>query len=131
MNALRSGRIPKLSQHIIRAAADEEDDEEEEQLPPLPLPPHARPWGSQAKRGRWHAPRRGKSRLLTLRALATEEEEDEEEEYGTNQEEENYSTNAEEENQAFVPMGLRSVTMVQSEVEETVEEVCVCVCLIN
>ncbi|XP_026784628.3 transcription factor TFIIIB component B'' homolog isoform X2 [Pangasianodon hypophthalmus] len=118
----RSGRIPKLSQHMIRAAADEEDDEEEEQLPPPPLPPDARPRGSQAKRGRWRAPRRGKSRLLTLRASATEEEEDEEEDYGTNQEEENYSLNAEEENQAFVPMGLRSVTTVQSEVEETMEE---------
>ncbi|XP_060791306.1 transcription factor TFIIIB component B'' homolog isoform X3 [Neoarius graeffei] len=119
----RSGRIPKLSQHMIRAAADEEDDEEEDQLPPLPLPLDAWRWGSQAKRGRWHAPRRGKSKLLTLRASATEDDDDDdEEEYGTNQEEENYSMNAEEENQAFVPAGLCSVTRVQSEVEETVEE---------
>lgn len=110
---------------MIRAAADEEDDEEEDQLPPLPLPLDAWRWGSQAKRGRWHAPRRGKSKLLTLRASATEDDDDEEEEYGTNQEEENYSMNAEEENQAFVPAGLCSVTRVQSEVEETVEEVCV------
>lgn len=114
---------------MIRAAADEEDDEEGEQVPTLPLPPDARPRGSKAKRGKWHAAHRGKSKLLTLRASATEEEDDEEEEYGANQEEENYSTIAEEENQAFVPMGLRSVTRVQSEVEETMEEVSVCVCV--
>ncbi|KAF5900805.1 transcription factor TFIIIB component B'' isoform X1, partial [Clarias magur] len=118
----RSGRIPKLSQHVIRAAADEEDDEEEQQLPLVPSPPNARPRGSQAKRGRWHAPRRGKSRLLTLRAMPAEDEEDEEEECGTNQEEENCSTSVDEENQAFVPIGLRSVKAVQAEVEETVEE---------
>ncbi|XP_053334438.1 transcription factor TFIIIB component B'' homolog [Clarias gariepinus] len=118
----RSGRIPKLSQHVIRAAADEEDDEEEQQLPPVPRPPDARPRGSQAKRGRWHGPRRGKSRLLTLRAVPAEDEEDEEEECGTNQEEENYSASVEEENQAFVPLGLRTVKAVQAEVEETMEE---------
>ncbi|KAI5612746.1 hypothetical protein C0J50_4478 [Silurus asotus] len=97
----RSGRIPKLSQHMIRATADEEDDEEEEQLPPCR--------GSQRNEGRSvHVPRRGKSRLVTLRASPTE---DEEEEYGTYQDEENDFTNVEEENQAFVPMGLRSVTV--------------------
>ncbi|GAA6071877.1 transcription factor TFIIIB component B'' homolog isoform X1, partial [Tachysurus ichikawai] len=118
----RSGRIPKLSQQMIRAAADEEDNEEEEQLPTLPLPPDDRPRGSRAKRGRWCPRRQGKSRLLTLRASVAEDEDNVEEEYGTNQEEENYSMNAEEENQAFVPMGLRSVRTVQSEVEETMEE---------
>ncbi|XP_053504849.1 transcription factor TFIIIB component B'' homolog isoform X2 [Ictalurus furcatus] len=118
----RSGRIPKLSQHMIHAAADEEDDEEEEmQLPALPLPPDPRPQGSRATRGRWRAPRRGKSKLLTLRASAAEDEDDDEE-YDTNQEEGNDTANAEEENQAFVPMGLRSVTAVHSEVEETMEE---------
>ncbi|KAK3555537.1 hypothetical protein QTP86_021799 [Hemibagrus guttatus] len=118
----RSGRIPKLSQQMIRAAADEEDDEDEEQLPPLPLPPDGQPRGFQAKRGRWRAPRQGKSKLLTLVASVVEDEDDEEEEYGTNQEEENYSVNAEEENQPFVPIGLRPVRTVQSEVEETMEE---------
>ncbi|KAI5096289.1 hypothetical protein C0J45_13183 [Silurus meridionalis] len=105
----RSGRIPKLSQHMIRATADEEDDEEEEQLPPLPHPPDVWCRGSQRNVGRSvHVPRRGKSRLVTLRASPTE---DEEEEYGTYQDEENDFTNVEEENQAFVPMGLRSVTV--------------------
>ncbi|XP_058271050.1 transcription factor TFIIIB component B'' homolog isoform X1 [Hemibagrus wyckioides] len=118
----RSGRIPKLSQQMIRAAADEEDDEEEEQPPPRPLPPDGRPRGSQAKQGRWRAPHQGKSKLLTLVASVTEDEDDDEEEYGTNQEEENYSVNAEEENQPFVPMGLRSLRTVESEVEETMEE---------
>ncbi|XP_046723756.1 transcription factor TFIIIB component B'' homolog isoform X1 [Silurus meridionalis] len=116
----RSGRIPKLSQHMIRATADEEDDEEEEQLPPLPHPPDVWCRGSQRNVGRSvHVPRRGKSRLVTLRASPTE---DEEEEYGTYQDEENDFTNVEEENQAFVPMGLRSVTVVQADVEETMEE---------
>ncbi|XP_047661574.1 transcription factor TFIIIB component B'' homolog isoform X2 [Tachysurus fulvidraco] len=118
----RSGRIPKLSQQMIRAAADEEDNEEEEQLPTLPLTPDGRTRGSRAKRGRFCPQRQGKSRLLTLRASVAEDEDNVEEEYGTNQEEENYPMNAEEENQAFVPMGLRSVRSVQSEVEETMEE---------
>lgn len=116
---------------MIHAAADEEDDEEEEmQLPPLPLPPDPRPRGSRATRGRWRAPRRGKSKLLTLRASVADDEDDDEE-YDTNQEEGNDTANAEEENQAFVPMGLRSVTAVHSEVEETMEEVCVCALSVN
>ncbi|XP_037401924.1 transcription factor TFIIIB component B'' homolog isoform X1 [Pygocentrus nattereri] len=126
----RSGRIPKLSQHVIRATADEDEEEEPESLP---VPPSKAPSsnnsvskarkkpGPTLKRG---MPRRGKSRLVTLRASAAEEDDDDDEEdYDTTQDEEQYRSNAaEEENQAFVPMGLRSQPQVHTEVEETMEE---------
>ncbi|XP_036444257.1 transcription factor TFIIIB component B'' homolog isoform X3 [Colossoma macropomum] len=126
----RSGRIPKLSQHVIRAAADEDEEEEPESLPVPPAKAQSsnssvskarKKPGPTLKRG---MPRRGKSRLVTLRASAAEEEDDDDEEdYDTTQDEEQYRSNAEEEeNQAFVPMGLRSQPQVHTEVEETMEE---------
>ncbi|KAL7854195.1 hypothetical protein AOLI_G00210390 [Acnodon oligacanthus] len=126
----RSGRIPKLSQHVIRATADEDEEEEPESLPVPPskaqssnssLSKARKKPGPTLKRG---MPRRGKSRLVTLRASAAEEEDDDDDEdYDTTQDEEQYRSNAdEEENQAFVPMGLRSQPQVHTEVEETMEE---------
>ncbi|KAK1788525.1 hypothetical protein P4O66_016943 [Electrophorus voltai] len=121
----RSGRIPKLSQHVIRAAASEEDEEEPSSCPP-PGGSHTRALLGSGRRGQMKAgpsltrglPRWGKSRLLTLLASTEEEEE----------EEEQVPAGAEDENQVFVPMGLRTVAPVSTEVEETMEEVCV-VCL--
>ncbi|XP_072518480.1 uncharacterized protein [Salminus brasiliensis] len=132
----RSGRIPKLSQHVIRAVADEDEEEVEQQLPSGP-PSEARGPNVSARRPRKKPgpslkrgmPRRGKSRLVTLRASAAEEEDDDEEEnYNVTQGEEQYLSNAEEEeNQAFVPMGLRAQPVVRTEVEETMEELDMCV----
>ncbi|KAL6469713.1 hypothetical protein MHYP_G00208320 [Metynnis hypsauchen] len=129
----RSGRIPKLSQHVIRATADEDEEEEPESLPVPPSKAQSsnssvskarKKPGPTLKRG---MPRRGKSRLVTLRASAAEEDDDDDdddaEDYDTTQDEEQYRSNAEEEeNQAFVPMGLRSQPQVHTEVEETMEE---------
>ncbi|XP_051536750.1 transcription factor TFIIIB component B'' homolog isoform X2 [Myxocyprinus asiaticus] len=124
----RSGRIPKLSQHVIQATAEEEDDEEE--LSDLPVSSKVRGQGLQApsKRAKLKQgpslkkgmQRRGKSRLVTLRASGTEE--DEEEEDGVVLSQEDFPSNPEEENQAFVPMSLRQLPEVNSEVVETMEE---------
>ncbi|XP_035383033.1 transcription factor TFIIIB component B'' homolog [Electrophorus electricus] len=116
----RSGRIPKLSQHVIRAAASEEDEEEPSSCPP-PGGSHTRALLGSGRRGQMKAgpsltrglPRWGKSRLLTLLASTEEEEEEEEEQV---------PAGAEDENQVFVPMGLRTVAPVSTEVEETMEE---------
>ncbi|XP_062867463.1 transcription factor TFIIIB component B'' homolog isoform X2 [Trichomycterus rosablanca] len=116
----RSGRIPKLSQHVIRAAASEEEDEDEKETKPLP-PLKPRPRAYAGKRGGCSLPRTGRSRLVTLRASGIDEDEDEEED-GANQQERSESASVEEECQVFVPMGLRSVPKVQAEVEETMEE---------
>lgn len=132
----RSGRIPKLSQHVIQAAAEEEEDEEE--LSDLPVSSKVcgqdiKALGRRAKlkpgpRLKQGMPRRGKSRLVTLLASGTEdgdEEEEEVEESVLNQE--YFPSNPEEENQAFVPMSLRPLPSVNSEVVETMEEVCLCI----
>ncbi|XP_076849087.1 uncharacterized protein LOC143497174 isoform X2 [Brachyhypopomus gauderio] len=119
----RSGRIPKLSQHVIRAAASEED-EESSSVAPLGGSLARGPVGP-GRRGRVKAgpsltaglTRRGRSRILTLLASTQEEDEEDEEE-----EEEQCPVSVEEENQAFVPMALRSVAPVTTEVEETMEE---------
>ncbi|KAG9266314.1 hypothetical protein AMEX_G20843 [Astyanax mexicanus] len=131
----RSGRIPKLSQHVMRAVADEDEEEVEQQSSSAPPPetrgPNVSTRRTRKKRGpslKQGMPRRGKSRLVTLRASAAEEEEDDEEDYDTTQDEEQYLSDAEEEeNQAFVPMGLRTHPQVHTEVEETVEELDMCV----
>ncbi|XP_066502567.1 transcription factor TFIIIB component B'' homolog [Hoplias malabaricus] len=128
----RSGRIPKLSQHVIRAAADEDEEEDPEpsSVPPAkprssnnPVRKSRKKPGPTLKKG---MPRRGKSRLVTLRASTAEEEDDdddEEEEYDKAQAEGQYPLNGEEEeNQAFVPIGLRAQPPVHSEVVETMEE---------
>ncbi|KAI4882882.1 hypothetical protein NFI96_013099 [Prochilodus magdalenae] len=122
-----SGRIPKLSQHVIRATADEDEEEEMESSSVAPAKAQSsvsfisksrKKPGPTLKRG---MPRRGKAKLVTLRASTAEE--DDEEDYDTTQGEEQYPSNAEEEeNQAFVPMGLRSQPQVHTEVEETMEE---------
>ncbi|KAL1253272.1 hypothetical protein QQF64_017965 [Cirrhinus molitorella] len=127
----RSGRIPKLSQHVIQAAADEEEDEDE--LSDLPVSSKVRGQGIKAPgrrsklkpgpRLKQGMPRRGKSRLVTLLASGTEDDEEEEEEVEEcplSQEE--FPSNPEEENQAFVPRSLRPIPSVNSEVVETVEE---------
>ncbi|XP_056587231.1 transcription factor TFIIIB component B'' homolog isoform X3 [Triplophysa dalaica] len=120
----RSGRIPKLSQHVMQAAAEEEEDEEVVYDPQLSTnnqgfqAPGRRAKvkpGPSLKQG---MTRRGKSRLLTLRATGTEEDDDDEEDG----EDCDVSSNVEEENQAFVPMSLRSLPPDNSEVLETVEE---------
>ncbi|KAA0719840.1 Transcription factor TFIIIB component B'' -like protein [Triplophysa tibetana] len=119
----RSGRIPKLSQHVMQAAAEEEEDEEVLYDPQL----SSKNQGFQAPGRRAKVKpgpslkqgmtRRGKSRLLTLRATGTEDDDDEED-----VEDCDVSSNVEEENQAFVPMSLRSLPPDNSEVLETVEE---------
>ncbi|XP_051960769.1 transcription factor TFIIIB component B'' homolog isoform X2 [Xyrauchen texanus] len=124
----RSGRIPKLSQHVIQATAEEEDDEEE--LLDLPVSSKVRGQGLQAssqratlKRGpslKKGMQRRGKSRLVTLRAFGTEVGEEEED--GVILSQEDFPSNPEDENQAFVPMSLRQPPEVNSEVVETMEE---------
>ncbi|XP_051533022.1 transcription factor TFIIIB component B'' homolog isoform X2 [Myxocyprinus asiaticus] len=124
----RSGRIPKLSQHVIQATAEEEDDEEE--LSDLPVSSKVRGQGLHApsqraklKRGpslKKGMQRRGKSRLVTLRAFGTEVGEEEED--GVILSQEDFSSNPEDENQAFVPMSLRQPSEVNSEVVETMEE---------
>ncbi|XP_042604103.1 transcription factor TFIIIB component B'' homolog isoform X4 [Cyprinus carpio] len=120
----RSGRIPKLSQHVIQAAEDEEE------LSDLPVSFKVRGEdikapGRRAKlkpgpRLKQGMPRRGKSRLVTLLASGTEEEEEEVEESVLSRED--FPSNPEEENQAFVPMSLRPQAPVNSEVVETMEE---------
>ncbi|RXN12954.1 transcription factor TFIIIB component B-like protein [Labeo rohita] len=129
----RSGRIPKLSQHVIQAAAEEEEDEDE--LSDLPVSSKVRGQaikapgrrsklkpGPRLKQG---MPRRGKSRLVTLLASGTEDDEEEGEEEEAEEcalSQEDFPSNPEEENQAFVPRSLRPVLSVNSEVVETMEE---------
>ncbi|XP_073680707.1 uncharacterized protein [Garra rufa] len=127
----RSGRIPKLSQHVIQAAAEEE--EEEDELSDLPVSSKVRGQGIKARRSKLKPgprlkqgmPRRGKSRLVTLLASGTEDDEEEEEEEEVEEcalSQEEFPSNPEEENQAFVPRSLRPILSVNSEVVETVEE---------
>lgn len=132
----RSGRIPKLSQHVMQAAAEEEEDEEEASEPPVsskicnqgikaPARRDKLKPGPTLKQG---MQRRGKSRLVTLLASGTEDDEEEDEDVedcGLNQVD--FPSNSEEENQAFVPMSLRPLLPVNSEVVETMEEVCLCI----
>ncbi len=131
----RSGRIPKLSQHVMQAVAEEEEDEEE--LSDLPVSSKVcgqdfkapgrraklKP-GPRLKRG---MPRRGKSRLVTLLASGTEDDDEEEDVEESVLSQEDFPSNLEEENQAFVPMSLRPLPPVNSEVIETMEEVCLCI----
>ncbi|XP_026090177.1 transcription factor TFIIIB component B'' homolog isoform X3 [Carassius auratus] len=129
----RSGRIPKLSRHVIQAVAEEEEDEEE--LSDLPVSSRFHGQGIKApgrraklkpgprlKRGML---RRGKSRLVTLLASGTEDDDEDEGEEEVEEcilSQEDFPSNPEEENQAFVPMSLRPLQQVNSEVEETMEE---------
>ncbi|XP_077050125.1 uncharacterized protein LOC143697070 isoform X2 [Siphateles boraxobius] len=127
----RSGRIPKLSQHVMQAAAEEEEDEEELSEPPVssknfnqgPKAPGRRAKlkpGPTLKQG-MH--RRGKSRLVTLLASGAEDDDEEDEDiedYVLSQVD--FPSYPEEDNQAFVPMSLRPLLPVNSEVVETMEE---------
>lgn len=134
----RSGRIPKLSQHVMQAAAEEEEDEEELSEPPVSskncnqgikapgrrakLKP-----GPTLKQG-MH--RRGRSRLVTLLASGAEDDDDDEEDEDVEDcvlSQVDFPSYPEEENQAFVPMSLRPLLPVNSEVVETMEEVCLCI----
>lgn len=134
----RSGRIPKLSQHVMQAAAEEEEDEEELSEPPVSskncdqgikapgrrakLKP-----GPTLKQG-MH--RRGRSRLVTLLASGAEDDDDDEEDEDVEDcvlSQVDFPSYPEEENQAFVPMSLRPPLPVNSEVVETMEEVCLCI----
>ncbi|XP_065100081.1 uncharacterized protein [Paramisgurnus dabryanus] len=120
----RSGRIPKLSQHVIQAAAEED----EEELSDLPLTSQVSDQGSQMPNRRAKLKpgpsltqgmtRRGKSKLVTLRASVAEDDDDEEETGNCVL----IHEDPEEENQPFVPMSLRSPPPVNSEVVETMEE---------
>nr|XP_055035802.1 transcription factor TFIIIB component B'' homolog isoform X3 [Misgurnus anguillicaudatus] len=116
----RSGRIPKLSQHVIQAA----EEEDEEELSDLPLTSQV---SDQSSRRAKLKPgpsvtqgmtRRGKSKLVTLRASVAEDDDDEEETGDCVL----IHEDPEEENQPFVPMSLRSPPPVNSEVVETMEE---------
>ncbi|KAJ8286911.1 hypothetical protein GJAV_G00044810 [Gymnothorax javanicus] len=82
--------------------------------------PKARPNVAVAQRNA----RRGKSKLVTLRASVPDDEEDEPDEAHPEEEDFGYNVNPEEQNQvpAFVPVSLRSPQPVPMEVEETVEE---------
>lgn len=123
---------------MIQAAAEEEEDEDE--LSDLPVSSKVRGQaikapgrrsklkpGPRLKQG---MPRRGKSRLVTLLASGTEDDEEEGEEEEAEEcalSQEDFPSNPEEENQAFVPRSLRPVLSVNSEVVETMEEVCLCI----
>ncbi|XP_016311536.1 transcription factor TFIIIB component B'' homolog isoform X4 [Sinocyclocheilus anshuiensis] len=123
----RSGRIPKLSQHVIQAA--EEEDEEELSDLPVSSKFHGQDIKAPGRRAKLKPgprlkqgmPRRGKSRLVTLLASGTEDDEEEEGEESVLSQED-FPSNPEEENQAFVPMSLRPLPPVNSEVVETMEE---------
>ncbi|XP_016126823.1 transcription factor TFIIIB component B'' homolog, partial [Sinocyclocheilus grahami] len=123
----RSGRIPKLSQHVIQAA--EEEDEEELSDLPVSSKFHGQDIKAPGRRAKLKPgprlkqgmPRRGKSRLVTLLASGTEDDDEEEGEVSVLSQED-FPSNPEEENQAFVPMSLRPLPPVNSEVVETMEE---------
>ncbi|TRY95108.1 hypothetical protein DNTS_003836 [Danionella cerebrum] len=125
----RSGRIPKLSQHVMQAAAEEDEENEEDFsasskvcVNPIQAPRRAKTkTGPRLKQG---IPRRGKSKLVTLLAAGTEDDEEEEQDNLENciLVEDDYHPNAEEENQVFVPMSLRPQLPANSEVVETMEE---------
>lgn len=134
----RSGRIPKLSQHVIQAAAEEEEDEEELSDLPVSSKVHGQDIKAPGRRAKLKPgprlkqgmPRRGKSRLVTLLASGTEDGDEDEEEEEVEESvlsQEDFPSNPEEENQAFVPMSLRPLPPVNSEVVETMEEVCLCI----
>ncbi|XP_067233127.1 transcription factor TFIIIB component B'' homolog isoform X5 [Chanodichthys erythropterus] len=127
----RSGRIPKLSQHVMQAAAEEEEEDDDEELSKPPVSSKICNQGIKAPARRdklkpgptlkQGMQRRGKSRLVTLLASGTEDDEDEDvEDCGLSQMD--FPSNSEEENQAFVPMSLRPLLPVNSEVVETMEE---------
>uniref|UniRef100_A0A8C1WLW8 Myb-like domain-containing protein n=1 Tax=Cyprinus carpio TaxID=7962 RepID=A0A8C1WLW8_CYPCA len=128
----RSGRIPKLSRHVIQAVTEEEEDEEELSDLPVSSKFHGQDIKAPGRRAKLKPgprlkqgmPRRGKSRLVTLLASGTEDddEEGEEEVEESVLSQEDFPSNPEEENQAFVPMSLRPQAPVNSEVVETMEE---------
>ncbi|XP_056302395.1 transcription factor TFIIIB component B'' homolog isoform X2 [Danio aesculapii] len=126
----RSGRIPKLSQHVIQAAAEEEEEDEEELSDhPTSSKVCVQAPGRRAKikpgpRLKQGMQRRGKSRLVTLLASGAEDDDDDEREEaeGCILSQEDFPSNLEEENQAFVPMSLRPQAHFHSEVVETMEE---------
>ncbi|XP_067279050.1 transcription factor TFIIIB component B'' homolog isoform X2 [Pseudorasbora parva] len=127
----RSGRIPKLSQHVMQAAAEEEEDEEELSEPPVSSKITNQGFKAPGRRAKLKPGptlkqgmhRRGKSRLVTL--LASGNEDDEEEDENVEDcvlSQVDFPSYPEEENQAFVPMSLRPPLPVNSEVVETMEE---------
>ncbi|XP_056114314.1 transcription factor TFIIIB component B'' homolog isoform X2 [Rhinichthys klamathensis goyatoka] len=127
----RSGRIPKLSLHVMQAAAEEEEDEEELSEPPVSSKTCNQGIKAPGRRAKLKPGptlkqgmhRRGKSRLVTLLASGAEdddEEDDDVEDCVLSQED--FPSYPEEENQAFVPMSLRPLLPVNSEVVETMEE---------
>ncbi|XP_051732942.1 transcription factor TFIIIB component B'' homolog isoform X1 [Ctenopharyngodon idella] len=129
----RSGRIPKLSQHVMQAAAEEEEEEDEEELSEPPVSSKICNQGIKAPARRdklkpgptlkQGMQRRGKSRLVTLLASGTEDDEEEDEDVeDCVLSQVDFPSNSEEENQAFVPMSLRPLLPVNSEVVETMEE---------
>ncbi|KAI7795636.1 transcription factor TFIIIB component B'' homolog isoform X2 [Triplophysa rosa] len=121
----RSGRIPKLSQHVMQAAAEDEEVLSDPQLSFKDQGFQAPGRRAKVKPGpslKQGMTRRGKSRLVTLRASGTEDDDDEEDVEDCGLSQEDLFSNAEEENQVFVPMSLRSLPPDNSEVLETVEE---------
>lgn len=127
----RSGRIPKLSQHVMQAAAEEEEDEEELSEPPVSSKTCNQGIKAPGRRAKLKPGptlkqgmhRRGKSRLVTLLASGAEDDDEEDEdEEDCVLSQVDFPSYPEEENQAFVPMSLRPLLPVNSEVIETMEE---------
>ncbi|XP_048021075.1 transcription factor TFIIIB component B'' homolog isoform X4 [Megalobrama amblycephala] len=128
----RSGRIPKLSQHVMQAAAEEEEEDDDEELSEPPVSSKICNQGIKAPARRdklkpgptlkQGMQRRGKSRLVTLLASGTEDDEEDEDVGDCGLSQMDFPSNSEEENQAFVPMSLRPLLPVNSEVVETMEE---------
>ncbi|XDV38402.1 hypothetical protein PO909_007820 [Leuciscus waleckii] len=129
----RSGRIPKLSQHVMQAAAEEEEDEEELSEPPVSYKTCNQGIKAPGRRAKLKPGptlkqgmhRRGKSRLVTLLASGAEDDDDDEEDEDVEDcvlSQVDFPSYPEEENQAFVPMSLRPLLPVNSEVVETMEE---------
>ncbi|XP_039543895.1 transcription factor TFIIIB component B'' homolog isoform X3 [Pimephales promelas] len=127
----RSGRIPKLSLHVMQAAAEEEEDEEELSEPPVSSKTCNQGIKAPGRRAKLKPGptlkqgmhRRGKSRLVTLRASGAEDDDEEDEDVeDCVLSQVDFPSYPEEENQAFVPMSLRPLLPVNSEVVETMEE---------
>ncbi|KAK7143231.1 hypothetical protein R3I93_014405 [Phoxinus phoxinus] len=127
----RSGRIPKLSQHVMQAAAEEEEDEEELSEPPVSSKTCNQGIKAPGRRAKLKPGptlkqgmhRRGKSRLVTLLASGAEDDDEEDEDVeDCVLSQVDFPSSPEEENQAFVPMSLRPLLPVNSEVVETMEE---------
>lgn len=124
----------------MQAAAEEEVEEDEEDLsePPASSKICNRGIKAPSQRGKLKPgptlkqgmQRRGKSRLVTLLASGTEDDDEEDEDVeDCVLSQVDFPSNSEEENQAFVPMSLRPLLPVSSEVVETMEEVCLCLIL--